>query len=110
MIISFFLPFHDTVSPSKSQLFPKKRMYFFRVSDILYVVVIIPFHKEYLMQTNNLLIESVSKMFFRYLIPAILANTVTSIYILADTIIIGKGIVTRFVFYNRLFGKLRNEI
>ena len=40
------------------------------------------------MQTNNLLTESVSKIFFRYLIPAILANMVTSIYILADTIII----------------------
>lgn len=46
------------------------------------------------MQTNNLLTESVSKIFFRYLIPAILANMVTSIYILADTIIIGKGIDT----------------
>ena len=46
------------------------------------------------MQTNNLLTESVSKIFFRYLIPAILANMVTSIYILADTIIIGKGIGT----------------
>lgn len=46
------------------------------------------------MQTKNLLTESVSKIFFRYLIPAILANMVTSIYILADTIIIGKGIDT----------------
>ena len=46
------------------------------------------------MQTNNLLTESVSKIFFRYLMPAILANMVTSIYILADTIIIGKGIGT----------------
>ena len=46
------------------------------------------------MQTNNLLTEPVSKIFFRYLIPAILANMVTSIYILADTIIIGKGIGT----------------
>lgn len=46
------------------------------------------------MQTNNLLTESVSKIFFCYLIPAILANMVTSIYILADTIIIGKGIDT----------------
>ena len=46
------------------------------------------------MQTNNLLTESVSKMFFRYLFPAIMANLVTSIYILADTIIIGKGIGT----------------
>ena len=44
------------------------------------------------MQTNRLLTEPVSKIFFRYLVPAILANMVTSIYILADTIIIGKGI------------------
>ena len=29
---------------------------------------------------------------------------------LADVIIIGKGIVNSFVFYNRLFGKLRNDI
>lgn len=46
------------------------------------------------MQTKELLNNSVSKIFFRYLIPAILANMVTSIYILADTIIIGKGIGT----------------
>ena len=46
------------------------------------------------MQTNKLLTESVSKIFFRYLMPAIMANMVTSIYILADTIIIGKGIGT----------------
>lgn len=46
------------------------------------------------MQTNSLLTEPVSKIFFRYLIPAILANMVTSIYILADTIIIGRGIGT----------------
>ena len=44
------------------------------------------------MNTNNLTTESVSKLFFRYLIPAILGTMVTSIYILADTIIIGKGI------------------
>ena len=44
------------------------------------------------MQTNTLVNEPVSKLFFRYLVPAILANMVTSIYILADTIIIGKGI------------------
>lgn len=44
------------------------------------------------MQTNDLLNGSVSKIFFRYLIPAIMANMVTSIYVLADTIIIGKGI------------------
>lgn len=44
------------------------------------------------MNTNSLTTESVSKLFFRYLIPAILGTMVTSIYILADTIIIGKGI------------------
>lgn len=44
------------------------------------------------MQTNALVNEPVSKLFFRYLVPAIMANMVTSIYILADTIIIGKGI------------------
>lgn len=46
------------------------------------------------MQTKDLLNNSVSKTFFRYLMPAIMANMVTSIYILADTIIIGKGIGT----------------
>jgi len=46
------------------------------------------------MQTNRLLTEPVSKIFFRYLIPAIMANLVTSIYVLADSIIIGKGIGT----------------
>lgn len=44
------------------------------------------------MNTNNLTDESVSKLFFRYLIPSICGTMVTSIYVLADTIIIGKGI------------------
>lgn len=44
------------------------------------------------MQTNDLLTESTSKIFFRYLIPSIMGTMVTSIYVLADTIIIGKGI------------------
>lgn len=44
------------------------------------------------MNTNSLMTESVSKLFFRYLIPAIMGTMVTSIYVLADTIIIGKGI------------------
>ena len=44
------------------------------------------------MQTNSMITEPVSKLFFRYLVPAIMANMVTSIYVLADTIIIGKGI------------------
>ena len=55
-------------------------------------MVIDSYNKEYFMQTNRLLTEPVSKIFFRYLFPAIMANMVTSIYILADTIIIGKGI------------------
>lgn len=44
------------------------------------------------MNTNSLTTESVSKIFFRYLLPAIMGTMVTSIYVLADTIIIGKGI------------------
>ena len=44
------------------------------------------------MNTNSLTTENVSKLFFRYLIPAIMGTMVTSIYVLADTIIIGKGI------------------
>lgn len=44
------------------------------------------------MKTNSLTTESISKLFFRYLIPSIMGTMVTSIYVLADTIIIGKGI------------------
>lgn len=44
------------------------------------------------MNTNSLTTESVSKLFFHYLIPSIMGTMVTSIYVLADTIIIGKGI------------------
>ena len=44
------------------------------------------------MQTEILKKESVSSLFRRYLIPAICGTMVTSIYVLADTIIIGKGI------------------
>lgn len=44
------------------------------------------------MNTKQLTTESVSKLFFRYLFPSIAGTMVTSIYILADTIIIGKGI------------------
>lgn len=44
------------------------------------------------MLTNSLTTESVSKLFFRYLVPSICGTMVTSIYVLADTIIIGKGI------------------
>ena len=41
---------------------------------------------------NDLLKQDVKKLYFKYLIPSISATLVTSIYILADTIIIGKGI------------------
>ena len=44
------------------------------------------------MKTAALTSESVTKLFFRYLIPSICGTMVTSIYVLADTIIIGKGI------------------
>lgn len=44
------------------------------------------------MLTKHLTTESVSKLFFRYLVPSICGTMVTSIYVLADTIIIGKGI------------------
>lgn len=44
------------------------------------------------MNTNNFTTEPISKLFFRYLVPSICGTMVTSIYVLADTIIIGKGI------------------
>ena len=47
------------------------------------------------MQTNSLTNESVSKLFTRYLLPSICGTLVTSIYVLADSIIIGKGIGTQ---------------
>jgi len=40
----------------------------------------------------NLLTDSVKSLFLRYLLPSISATLVTSIYVLADTIIIGKGV------------------
>lgn len=46
------------------------------------------------METKTLTEGSVIKLFFKYLIPAICGTMVTSIYVLADTIIIGKGIGT----------------
>ena len=46
------------------------------------------------MQTNHLTNESVSKLFYKYLIPSICGTMLTSIYVLADAIIIGKGIGT----------------
>ena len=44
------------------------------------------------MNLNNFTTEPISKLFFRYLVPSICGTMVTSIYVLADTIIIGKGI------------------
>ena len=46
------------------------------------------------MNLNNFTTEPISKLFFRYLVPSICGTMVTSIYVLADTIIIGKGIGT----------------
>lgn len=44
------------------------------------------------MPADSFTTEPVTKLFFRYLLPSIGGTMVTSIYILADTIIIGKGI------------------
>ena len=40
----------------------------------------------------DLLKDSPQKLFFKYLVPSVSATMVTSIYILADSIMIGKGI------------------
>ena len=42
------------------------------------------------MNTNEFIQKPVRQLFFHYLIPAICGTMVTSIYVLADTIIIGK--------------------
>ena len=44
------------------------------------------------MKKSNLLEEPVKKLFLRYLMPSISATLVTSIYILADTLMIGRGV------------------
>ena len=44
------------------------------------------------MQKLNLLEEPVPKLFIKYLMPSISATLVTSIYILADTLMIGRGV------------------
>lgn len=44
------------------------------------------------MSQPNLLEDPVQKLFFRYLFPSISATLVTSIYILADTVMIGRGV------------------
>lgn len=43
-------------------------------------------------KNNQFLTEQPSKLFLSYLIPSISATLVTSIYILADTMMIGKGV------------------
>lgn len=42
------------------------------------------------MNTNEFIQKPVRQLFFHYLIPAICGTMVTSIYVLADTIFIGK--------------------
>ena len=42
--------------------------------------------------TPDLLKGEPKKLFFKYLVPSISATLVTSVYILADSIIIGKGV------------------
>lgn len=44
------------------------------------------------MKTTDLLHDNIKKTFLKYLFPSVGATMVTSIYILADTIMIGKGI------------------
>ncbi|MEE1314929.1 MAG: MATE family efflux transporter [Faecalimonas sp.] len=44
------------------------------------------------MSSKQMTTGSVSKLFFHYLLPSIFATMVTSIYVLADTIVIGQGI------------------
>ena len=46
------------------------------------------------MNTQDFLQKPVRKIFFHYLLPSIFGTMVTSIYVLADTIMIGKGICT----------------
>ena len=46
------------------------------------------------MNTQDFLHRPVREIFFRYLLPSIFGTMVTSIYVLADTIMIGKGIGT----------------
>lgn len=40
----------------------------------------------------DLINDNIRKLFFKYLLPSISATLVTSIYVLADTIIIGRGV------------------
>lgn len=49
------------------------------------------FTSEVFMETKDFMEKPVRKLFFHYLIPSIMGTMVTSIYVLADTIMIGKG-------------------
>lgn len=44
------------------------------------------------METKDFMEKPVRQLFFRYLIPSIMGTMVTSIYVLADTIMIGRGL------------------
>lgn len=44
------------------------------------------------METKEFIEKPVKSLFSRYLIPSIMGTMVTSIYVLADTIMIGKGL------------------
>ncbi len=64
------------------------------------------------MNTQDFINKPVRQIFMKYLVPSVFATMVTSIYVLADTIIVGKGIGTIAVaalnivlpLYNIFFG------
>ena len=57
------------------------------------------------MKQINMLESPVRQVFFSYLVPSISATLVTSIYILADTMMIGRGVggsgIAAIIFYCR---------
>ena len=46
------------------------------------------------MKKTDFLKDNIFSLFFKYLIPSISASLVTSVYIIVDTVIIGKGVGT----------------
>ena len=54
-------------------------------------IQILIWHEE-IMKQNRLLEDPVRSVFLSYLVPSVSATLVTSIYILADTMMIGRGI------------------
>ena len=58
------------------------------------------------MKQINMLESPVRQVFFSYLVPSISATLVTSIYILADTMMIGRGV--GFTFFGRINGIVRS--